>query len=136
MKQPLTEAQMAREIHRAKRANYIALGILLCLFTAIAVGVLLYRSQHTFTTEKWLADPAQRTAIVNDLLLHVSPLGKTEAEVRACLGPPDQQAPTATQGGRLVYYLGPSRGLMSIDSEWLLLDLTGGVVTACAITTD
>lgn len=32
--------------------------------------------------------------------------------------------------------MGPERGLISIDSEWLILDFTGGVVSDAFITTD
>lgn len=136
MKKSLTEAEMARQVHRAKRANYITLGVLLCLFVAVAGGILLSRVQRDFSTEAWLADPTRRTAIVDDLLLNTPLTGRSEAAVHALLGPPDQEECAASGTLRLRYCLGTARGLMPIDREWLILTLTGGVVTEVALTTD
>ncbi len=46
-------------------------------------------------------------------------LGKTKAEIEQLLGVPTATAKFADYG--LVYWLGPERSFMSIDSEWLVV---------------
>jgi hypothetical protein len=46
--------------------------------------------------------------------------GRTRAEVIALLGPPDG-GDYFREPDNLVYWLGPERGIMSIDSEWLVI---------------
>ena len=73
---------------------------------------------------------AIRGCMVDHLLSTHDFLGWSADSVVAVLGPP-----TATdyfRGAGLVYWLGPERGFMSIDSEWLVLtvDSAGRVVSA------
>ena len=100
------------------------------------IGVLVCRERHNFSTEKWLGDPGNRTRIVDDLLADYELIGMTEPEVLELLGSHDNDSGYFQQESRLVYWLGPERGLMSIDSEWLILDCLDGIVTAWQITTD
>jgi outer membrane protein assembly factor BamE (lipoprotein component of BamABCDE complex) len=61
--------------------------------------------------------------------------GKSRSEVEALLGPP-----TVTDkfmGSGLVYWLGPERGFIRIDSEWLTLHVDrAGKVSEVRIVTD
>ena len=61
-----------------------------------------------------------RLRMADDLLRSEVLLGKSRAEIETMLGPP-----TSTDKFRdseLVYWLGPERGFISIDSEWLTLN--------------
>lgn len=124
------------EIRRIKRINYLTLGMVAVLVIGCLSGVLVIRERHSFSTEKWLSDPGNRTRIVDDLLADYALIGMTEPEVLELLGSHDNDSGYFQQEGRLVYWMGPERGLMSIDSEWLILDCLDGIVTAWQITTD
>ena len=125
----MSEEERQEELRRARKFNRIALLGLL----GAALGIA--RKGHTFSTEQWLAEPAERTKIVDDLLENHSPVGMTEEEVLALLGQPSDEMPV-TEQDTLCYYLGDERGLISIDSEWLVLSLQDGVVSSADITTD
>ena len=124
------------EIKKLKRANYIALGLVAALVLACLAGAWAYRQRRSFSTEKWITDPENRTRIVDDLLSDHALTGMTEQEVLALLGGHDNDRGYFQQEGRLVYWLGPERGLISIDSEWLILEFSGDVVTDAYITRD
>lgn len=124
------------EVKRLKRTNYLALSVVVLLAVSLVVGVLVIRERHRFSREKWLEEPENRTRIVDDLLAEYPLVGMTGEEVLALLGDHDNEAGYFQQEDRLVYWLGPERGLMSIDSEWLILDFAGEVVTGWFITTD
>jgi len=125
-----------KEIRKAKRTNYIAFGILVTFVLAILIAGVVYQYKHTFSTAKWLNNPEERTAIVDDLLEKHELVGMSEAEVVALLGEHNNDYGYFNESNRYVYYMGPERGLISIDSEWLILDFTDGVVSDCYITTD
>jgi len=91
-----------------------------------------------FTTAKWLAyaDPrvGHRTAIVDDLLRDYELKGMTSAQIEQLLGPQSQT--DMMRGHDRVYWLGPERGWMSLDSEWLLVDFKNGRVSSYELTRD
>jgi hypothetical protein len=78
---------------------------------------------------------AVRGCMVDDLLARQPMRGRSRAEIVALLGEP---RPTAYfKNYDLVYWLGPERGLMSIDSEWLVMRLdSAGRVSQARIVTD
>ena len=59
-----------------------------------------------------------------------------EADVIALLGEPNNDYGYFNADNRYVYYMGAERGLISIDSEWLILDFKDGIVSESFITTD
>ena len=124
------------EVRKLKRFNYTALGILAVLLLAFLAGGLIARERRSFRTEKWISDPENRTRIVDDLLADHELVGMTEEEIQRLLGGHDNESGYFQQEDRLVYWLGPERGWISIDSEWLILDLSEGVVRDCFITRD
>lgn len=124
------------EIRRLKRTNYLALAVVVAFAAACVLGLLALRERHRFSREKWLQVPENRTRIVDDLLANHELVGMTEEEILALLGDHDNEAGYFQQQDRFIYWLGPERGLMSIDSEWLILDFAGEVVTGWFITTD
>lgn len=124
------------QIKKMKQTNCIALAAVIALMAACILGVFMLWEQNQFTREKWLADPEHRTRIVDDLLEDYALVGMTQTQILELLGDHDSESGYFQQEGRLVYWLGPERGLMSIDSEWLILDFSGDVVSDCLIMTD
>ena len=124
------------EARKLKRINYTALGIVAALLLAFLAGCLIARERRSFRTEKWISDPENRTRIVDDLLSDYELVGMTEEEIRALLGGHDNESGYFLKEDRLVYWLGPERGWISIDSEWLVLDFADGVVADAFITRD
>jgi hypothetical protein len=62
-----------------------------------------------------------RLSMVDDLLRSHDLRGLTRDQVTALLGPPDDETPFRDRD--LVWRLGPERGLVRIESEWLALRL-------------
>jgi hypothetical protein len=58
-----------------------------------------------------------RLRMVDDLIQRYSLVGKTRSEINALLGIPPKT--NYFREYEYVYWLGPERGFMSIDSEWL-----------------
>ena len=89
------------------------------LYCAVLLGINEYKS--IFTIEKWLNNQTERVYMVDDFLNKYNLNGLTIDEVKTLLG-----APTKTsyfqEDNNIVYYLGNERGLISIDSEWLVID--------------
>jgi hypothetical protein len=69
------------------------------------------------------ADPLwpTRLRMVDDLIAKKRLDGLTRREVEALLGPGDRT--DKWQDWHLVYHVGPERGLVRIDSEWLVVRL-------------
>ncbi len=73
--------------------------------------------------------------MVDDLLRQNRLVGITRTEVVALLGTPAQTGYFREYD--LVYWLGPERGLFSIDSEWLVMRTDSlGRVTEAKLVTD
>jgi outer membrane protein assembly factor BamE (lipoprotein component of BamABCDE complex) len=78
---------------------------------------------------------AVRGCMVDDLLRKRPLYGMTRPQVQALLGVPPATDYFETYD--LVYWLGPERGMISIDSEWLVIKLdTGGRVSDAHLVTD
>ena len=124
------------EIKRIKRNNYIVFGIFAAVILAVIVAGIVYQYQHSFSTAKWERNPEERTKIVDDLLEDYEIVGMQKADVVELLGCNNNDYGYLNEENRFVYYLGPERGLISIDSEWLILDFANDIVVDCYITTD
>jgi hypothetical protein len=131
----MDEREMYKRMKKAKRINYIAFCTVLVLASALLIAVLLYKYQHSFTTEKWLNKPEARGCIVDDMLSKHDLLGMTKEQIESLLGDETDPAYFKTNNN-LVYYLGPERGLISIDSEWLIITFENDVVCEYDFTTD
>ena len=79
---------MENEAKRAKRGIIIAFSVLVCILLVIAVIFFMYRSQHTFSQEKWLSNASERYMIVDMLEKHPL-IGISEDNVIALLGAED-----------------------------------------------
>jgi hypothetical protein len=88
--------------------------------------------RQSLTTE---ATEPIRLRMVDDLLQRYSMVGKTRSEINALLGIPPKT--NYFREYEYVYWLGPERGFMSIDSEWLGLQFDeSGRVTIAKILRD
>lgn len=97
-------------------------------------GEYLARTDFDATTWQKAGLPANapsgdpiRIRMVDDLLDRHDLRGMTRAEVTALLGEPDDaalgQGDPLFHGWDMAYYLGPERGLLALDSEFLVLRL-------------
>lgn len=78
---------------------------------------------------------APRGCMVDDLLARIQLKGMDKGSIIRLLGVP--QPTEYFSDYDFVYWLGPERGLFSIDSEWLVLRLDStGVVTEARLVTD
>jgi len=119
-----------------KRNRYIA------IFLAITL-VLVYRWQfpgRSFDSELWQQNQTSfgskvRLAMADRIVARNSLRGKTLEQVTEMLGsPPDTEY---FREWDLVYWLGPERGFLGIDSEWLAIRLDrNNVVEECRILRD
>jgi hypothetical protein len=116
------------------------------LGVALLVGVLAgtpaardYASRMAFDSAAWKAEnrgdaAGLRVRMVDDLLRTHKLVGLSRAQLEDLLG-----VPPATEYFReydYVYWLGPERGLFSIDSEWLVVKCGQGVVVSASVVTD
>lgn len=109
------------------------------VLAAVILGVVFlgvkYKCEHTFTTSRWLNYPEERVKVVDDLFRKYELVGLTKDQVVGLLGPETENA-YFKEPGNMVYYLGPERGLISLDSEWLVIELGEHVVVDCQIKRD
>lgn len=106
-----------------KRIALTLLGSIPPLYSALLLGINEYQSH--FTVERWRTNEQERVYMVDDLLRQYPLIGMTKDDVTALLGPPTKTH-CLQADDHLVYYLGDERGLIRIDSEWLVIRLDGG----------
>ena len=111
----------------------IVLVVALVVLGAFAVGAAAlvwaevgpFQSGEPFESGAWQdqhkVDKGVRLEMADWLLSHEMLDGKTKSDVVAMLGTPDGTAYWPDHD--LAYYLGPERGSVSVDSEWLVIDL-------------
>ena len=124
---------MENEAKRAKRRIIIAFSVLIAVLLIIAAAFCVYRYQHTFSQEKWLADADGRFRLVDDILEKHPLTGMSEADVIALLGAEDGGGQTSFKLSdknyppetTLVYYL----GVDYMDDMWLIISISDGIVT-------
>ena len=128
---------MENEAKRAKRGIIIAFSVLVCILLVIAVIFFMYRSQHTFSQEKWLSNASERYMIVGDMLEKHPLIGISEDNVIALLGAEDGDGQSSFKLSdknyppetTLVYYL----GVDYMDDMWLIISTDNGTVTEYCI---
>lgn len=104
---------------------------IICLYM---LGENEYKSN--FTTDKWLKNESERTYMIDDLLKNHPLESKTQQEIIAMLGD-NIEMNYFKDENNIVYYLGDERGLISVDSEWLIIHLDDNkVVDKVEVVTD
>ncbi|MEM9004028.1 MAG: hypothetical protein AAGE59_10945 [Cyanobacteria bacterium P01_F01_bin.86] len=98
------------------------------IFAAITWDAIAESKNETaFSSEVWQddarihAEPFPRINMIDHLLQQYEFVGWQESEVLKLLGEPTDTE--YFQSYDLVYWLGPERGFISIDSEWLVIKL-------------
>ena len=112
--------------HNIRTAWLRYVGLAALTLGMVFLGVK-YKCEHTFTTSRWLNYPEERVKIVDDLFRKQALVGLSKDKVIDLLGPETENA-YFKEPGNMVYYLGPERGLISVDSEWLVIELDDNVV--------
>src|SRR4029079_14155045 len=115
----------------AKRTSLIlGLAVMLCVIGAVGSfffgdTIREHLRRRPFDAAAWRGEKTLtnniRIRMVDDLLRRHSFRGMTREQVAAIVGEPDKTE--YFKGWDLVYWLGPERGFMSIDSEWLVFRL-------------
>jgi hypothetical protein len=75
-----------------------------------------------------------RLRMADSFLADQKPVGKSRDQIVALLGEPDDTPYFSNYD--MVYYLGPERGFMGIDSEWLVLRLSNNTIIEARLTID
>jgi len=113
--------------------------ILLFILIGIVVFMLafhLYR--HTFSRQRWLAEPEFRRYMLGNLERRYGLAGMKEEEVLALLGEEDSQQSSFKRSGTgtvyppettLVYYVGAD----GQEDQWFILSFENGVCTAYTV---
>ena len=103
----------------------------------IFIAVLTYTPSNDFSSGAWVADPNKRIELLDDLIDSGKLDNLSKEQVIAMLGQPEQGCKYFTNTKRdMIYFLGPERGLFSIDSEWLLIWFDNGKVNKYELAID
>lgn len=135
----MDENELQKQLKKTKKWNII----ILSLFAAIVIisiacfNIFIY--QHTFTVERWIKAPDDRTKIVDDLLNTHKLIGMTEEEIISLLGEEESYASNKTSfkiskdyfepENTIVYHL----GVDYMDDSWLIISLDNGIVSGYCI---
>lgn len=104
---------------RRNKINRMRIIVGIFLLTIVIFGVK-YKYEHSFSTDRWIKYPRERAKMVDDMLGKYKLIGQTKEEILELLGNETNRA-YFKEGNNFVYYLGDERGLISIDSEWLII---------------
>lgn len=130
---------------KKKMAKAVAfmIGVVMCHVVAVvfilagpAISDYIHRTK--FESSVWKEAKEKNGAIrvwmVDDLLSRHTLVGKTREEITAMLGAPTKT--DAFSGFDAIYWLGPERGFISIDSEWLGIRFKDDVAVEAQILRD
>jgi outer membrane protein assembly factor BamE (lipoprotein component of BamABCDE complex) len=113
--------------------------IKLTIASALVLLLVWHCAASIFVSERWkksllVANDTVRLEMVDDLLRRYKLVGMSRTELETLLGKPP---PTAYFNNYdYVYWLGPERGFISIDSEWLCVKFKGDTVVEARICRD
>jgi hypothetical protein len=121
-----------------RKKTLAATGIALSV-AVFVLGLWFFEHPHRrFDSAVWKSPSTQATVrlqMADDLTHHHKLIGLTRMEVVTLLGEPPKTE--YFKGFDLVYLLGPERGFISIDSEWLVIRLgEDGRVNSASIARD
>ena len=127
------------ESHDESKRSRVTFRLLALALVATALGTFAYFNlgQTRFDSNVWKSMPSNdpgRLAMVDDLLAKYRLVGMTQSEIDGMLGIPPQTP--YFQDYDYVYWLGPERGVISIDSEWLCIAFDKGVAVEARLMRD
>ena len=102
--------------------KYVSISLIIIILPVlISFGLLIYNEvESKFIYEKWIKKEDKRIWMVDDLLEKHEIVGMSKDDIEKLLGKPSDIA-YFKELDNMVYYLGPERGLVRIDSEWLII---------------
>ncbi len=115
-----------------RKQTFLIIGVAVTMCVVAVVGWFFFGDtiqerlrRRPFDAAAWQGEKTLtndvRIRMVDDLLRRHSFRGMTREQVTAIVGEPDKTG--YFKEWDLVYWLGPERGFMSIDSEWLVFRL-------------
>ena len=119
---------------RGVKIALVVAALLVAIPTVFAFRLFVYPAveeswmSEKFDSRRWKEEKGSvhwptRLRMIDDLLGKHLLEGKKKEDIVALLGPSDKTP--YFQEYDMVYWLGPERGLIRIDSEWLVLKLQG-----------
>ena len=138
-----------RSAKRIILAAIVVVGLLIAAFIAFTIisnnhcVSEIAKSLQPFDAKKWTeagakgASSAQqeyRISAIEDLLAHKNFKGQTKAQLIELLGEPTQTDKLPNYD--MIYWLGPDRSCMRMDSEWLVFTLKNGQVESYSVIVD
>lgn len=85
--------------------------------------------------ERYYSEPYPRQQMLESVRSEVLVTGQSKEDVVDRLGPPTDTEKFADHG--LVYWIGPEKGVISVDYQWLVIDFDEkGGLSSVAVTTD
>lgn len=113
--------------------------VAVALLAAAITVWLLWSAGETFDQKKWIEashnSDIHRNEMADDLLRRYQLIGMSREEIESLLGRPPATA-YFREFCDYVYWLGPERGFISIDSEWLCVSFNNDVVVRAEIVRD
>lgn len=102
--------------------KYITINLILIILPVlISFGLVVYNeAESKFNYEKWIGKQDKRVWMVDDLLEKHKILNMSKDDIIKLLGKPSDTQ-YFKEVDNIVYYLGAERGLVRIDSEWLVI---------------
>lgn len=119
---------------RRNKINRMRIIVGIFLLTIVIFGVK-YKYEHSFSTDRWIKYPSERAKMVDDMLGKYKLIGQTKEEILELLGNETNRA-YFKEVNNFVYYLGDERGLISIDSEWLIITFDNDIAVEVKIEWD
>ncbi|MGD8191228.1 hypothetical protein ACQCN2_14710 [Brevibacillus ginsengisoli] len=113
-RKPSEEKQKARTIYLITALA----GLFAVLLMIFILGV--HEFQNSFHHERWRTEQDKRVFMVDDLLQRHNLSGMNRQAIYELLGNPSETE-YFKEKDNIVYWLGPGRGLVGIDNEWLVI---------------
>jgi hypothetical protein len=114
-------------------------GTLLVAMAGISIAPTIndYAERTSFEQARWKSEGESgiRVRMVDDLLHRYHLIGWSKDQVEGLLGMPPASQYFKNECDWL-YWLGPERGFISIDSEWLCLKFEGDIVVKASLVRD
>lgn len=120
----------------------VGMSVSFLLVVAYFAGIPMiedYSSRRAFDSTLWKSKSDMKEGVrihmIDDLMKRHKLIGMTKESIEKLLGePPESEYFRGTCDW--LYWLGPERGFMSIDSEWLCIKYTGDMASEAKIVRD
>jgi hypothetical protein len=139
----LVSAAVWLEGRIVSRQNLLLIAVVIGAMTMVLYGARVFLwddvdrliNARRFDSQVWKdatrfssSKPAVRSYMVADLIASTEVLGMTSQAIDQLLGPPDDRRLEEENTSVLLYWLGPSRSFLKLDSSWLAVYINKGRV--------